>query len=90
MDSVKADGMEEYYVEVTEWKSTTFRVMARSGFHARLRSCRSFRSFCFSRERGRGVVILAPLFYGEKPRKLISDAEGVSNFLRGRLLALNS
>tara|TARA_R100000700_G_scaffold10655_1_gene15510 strand:- start:50 stop:283 length:234 start_codon:yes stop_codon:yes gene_type:complete len=32
MESV--DGMEEYYVEVMEWKSTTFRVMARSGFHA--------------------------------------------------------
>jgi hypothetical protein len=34
MESVEVDGMEEYYVEVTEWKSTTFRVMARSGFHA--------------------------------------------------------
>ena len=32
---------------------------------------------------------LAPLFYGEKPRKLISDTEGVSNFIRGRLLTLN-
>ena len=32
MESV--DGMEEYYVKVLEWKSTTFRVMARSGFHA--------------------------------------------------------
>ena len=32
---------------------------------------------------------LAPLFCGEKPRKLIQDAEGVSNFLRGRLLAFN-
>ena len=31
-------------------------------------------------------MILAPLFYGEKPRKLIQDAEGVSNFLSGRLL----
>jgi hypothetical protein len=31
-------------------------------------------------------VILAPLFCGEKPCKLISGAEGVSNFLSGRLL----
>jgi hypothetical protein len=34
MNMESVDGMEEYYVEVMEWKSTTFRVKARSGFHA--------------------------------------------------------